>query len=60
MQIMMGIDAAQQAEMEMMIRELEAENRYFSIYFVLPLMVVVKSPDICFISSYLINNKNQH
>ena len=28
MQIMMGVDAEQQAEMEMMIRELEAENRY--------------------------------
>lgn len=25
---MMGVDAEQQAEMEMMIRELEAENRY--------------------------------
>jgi len=30
MQIMMGVDAEQQAEMEMMIRELEAENRFFS------------------------------
>jgi len=28
---MMGVDAAQQAEMEMMIRELEAENRYISL-----------------------------
>ena len=28
MQIMMGVDAEQQAEMEMMIRELEAENKF--------------------------------
>ena len=31
MQIMMGVDAEQQSEMEMMIRELEAENRYFTV-----------------------------
>jgi len=29
MQIMMGVAAEQQAEMETMIQELEAENKYF-------------------------------
>jgi len=33
MQIMMGVNAEQQAEMENMIRELEAENRYFNFFF---------------------------
>ena len=32
MQIMMGVNAEQQAEMENMIRELEAENRYFNFF----------------------------
>jgi len=39
MQIMMGVDAAQQAELEMMIRELEAENRYICLEKFIPCLL---------------------